>query len=266
MPCSWTAYPPARANPNCAAACSPIWARRRCVGSINPPARWDRPVPGMSPPTPPVPAWAATGSARSGPGCRRRASGAAVRGCWPGSGSTGAGPGSGFPAARPHGVPCPLSVASQRTSGGSCSDDSVTARREPGDARGLPPRHHDHIHHVCSCSVVVVHPHSRCRPRHRHSDSRARRGRRTAGSTDLRVVDGRGIRSASDLAEGVGPGRRSGRAAVRVLRSGVDRRGDQVAQTVQLIIEYAPQPPYEAGAVDTAPAAVLAEARRTLSA
>ena len=33
--------------------------------------------------------------------------------------------------------------------------------------------------------------------------------------------------------------------------------GDEVAQTVQLIIEYAPEPPYQAGSVDTAPKSVL---------
>lgn len=41
---------------------------------------------------------------------------------------------------------------------------------------------------------------------------------------------------------------------------------DQTAQTIQLIIEYAPQPPYDAGSVDTAPAAVVQNAMRVLSA
>ena len=36
--------------------------------------------------------------------------------------------------------------------------------------------------------------------------------------------------------------------------------GDEVAQTVQLIIEYAPEPPYAAGSPESAPAAVLASA------
>jgi transcriptional regulator GlxA family with amidase domain len=42
--------------------------------------------------------------------------------------------------------------------------------------------------------------------------------------------------------------------------------GDHVARTVQLVIEYAPDPPYDAGSVDTAPAAVVASAMETLSA
>lgn len=42
--------------------------------------------------------------------------------------------------------------------------------------------------------------------------------------------------------------------------------GDDVAQTVQLIIEYAPEPPFNAGSVDSAPAAVVQNARRMLSA
>ena len=42
--------------------------------------------------------------------------------------------------------------------------------------------------------------------------------------------------------------------------------GDDEAQAVQLIIEYAPEPPFNAGSVDSAPAAVVQSARRTLSA
>jgi transcriptional regulator GlxA family with amidase domain len=42
--------------------------------------------------------------------------------------------------------------------------------------------------------------------------------------------------------------------------------GDDVAQEVQLIIEYAPEPPYDAGSVDSAPAAVVESARKALSA
>ncbi|MEU7476528.1 DJ-1/PfpI family protein [Lentzea sp. NPDC042327] len=41
--------------------------------------------------------------------------------------------------------------------------------------------------------------------------------------------------------------------------------GDDVAQTVQLIIEYAPEPPYDAGSVDSAPAAVVENAMRMMS-
>ncbi|MEU9887644.1 DJ-1/PfpI family protein [Sphaerisporangium sp. NPDC051011] len=42
--------------------------------------------------------------------------------------------------------------------------------------------------------------------------------------------------------------------------------GDDVAQTVQLIIEYAPEPPYNAGSLDSAPAAVVESATNKLSA
>lgn len=42
--------------------------------------------------------------------------------------------------------------------------------------------------------------------------------------------------------------------------------GDEVAQTLQLIIEYAPEPPYNAGCVDSAPAAVVERAMNELSA
>jgi transcriptional regulator GlxA family with amidase domain len=41
--------------------------------------------------------------------------------------------------------------------------------------------------------------------------------------------------------------------------------GDDEAQTVQLIIEYAPEPPYTAGSADTASAAVVERAVRVLS-
>ena len=41
--------------------------------------------------------------------------------------------------------------------------------------------------------------------------------------------------------------------------------GDEVAQAVQLIIEYAPQPPYEAGSVQTAPAGILERANQMLA-
>ncbi len=42
--------------------------------------------------------------------------------------------------------------------------------------------------------------------------------------------------------------------------------GDEMAQTVQLIIEYAPQPPYDAGSVDSASAAIVENAMKELSA
>ena len=41
--------------------------------------------------------------------------------------------------------------------------------------------------------------------------------------------------------------------------------GDDVAQAVQLIIEYAPEPPYQAGSVDTAPASVIDGAMNLMS-
>ena len=41
--------------------------------------------------------------------------------------------------------------------------------------------------------------------------------------------------------------------------------GDEAAQTAQLIVEYAPEPPYDAGSLRTAPAAVVERAREQLS-
>jgi hypothetical protein len=41
--------------------------------------------------------------------------------------------------------------------------------------------------------------------------------------------------------------------------------GKQVAQAIQLAIEYDPQPPYQAGSPATAPAEVTAGLRRILS-
>jgi len=41
--------------------------------------------------------------------------------------------------------------------------------------------------------------------------------------------------------------------------------GDEVAQRVQLALEYAPQPPFNAGRPETAPAAVLAAVRRRMA-
>ena len=37
--------------------------------------------------------------------------------------------------------------------------------------------------------------------------------------------------------------------------------GDEVAQAIQLMIEYDPQPPYDAGAPDRAPAQIVASLR-----
>jgi transcriptional regulator GlxA family with amidase domain len=41
--------------------------------------------------------------------------------------------------------------------------------------------------------------------------------------------------------------------------------GDDAAQTVQLIIEYAPEPPFDAGSLDTAPPTIVEMAKATLS-
>ncbi|GLZ02359.1 DJ-1/PfpI family protein [Actinoplanes sp. NBRC 103695] len=41
--------------------------------------------------------------------------------------------------------------------------------------------------------------------------------------------------------------------------------GDEAAQTVQLIVEYAPEPPYQAGSVDSAPESIVANATRRLA-
>lgn len=41
-------------------------------------------------------------------------------------------------------------------------------------------------------------------------------------------------------------------------------RGDEVAQTIQLHIAYAPEPPFNSGTPETAPAAVLERARRSV--
>ncbi|GAY07121.1 DJ-1/PfpI family protein [Pseudonocardia sp. N23] len=41
--------------------------------------------------------------------------------------------------------------------------------------------------------------------------------------------------------------------------------GDETAQMVQLIIEYAPEPPYQAGSIEVAPASVVESARAALT-
>lgn len=50
------------------------------------------------------------------------------------------------------------------------------------------------------------------------------------------------------------------------LRLAGSTAGDLWAQTVQLIVEYAPDPPYAAGSLDSAPAEVVENARRKLAA
>jgi cyclohexyl-isocyanide hydratase len=43
-------------------------------------------------------------------------------------------------------------------------------------------------------------------------------------------------------------------------------RGDEVAQSIQLYVAYAPEPPFNAGTPETAPAAILAQARQSAAA
>ncbi|HYL33809.1 MAG TPA: DJ-1/PfpI family protein [Stellaceae bacterium] len=50
------------------------------------------------------------------------------------------------------------------------------------------------------------------------------------------------------------------------LRVAAMLRGDEAAQTIQLAIEYAPEPPFHSGTPETAPAAVLASARQAVRA
>ena len=47
------------------------------------------------------------------------------------------------------------------------------------------------------------------------------------------------------------------------LRVAADLRGDQVAQIIQLYMVYAPEPPFNSGTPESAPPAVLEEARRS---
>lgn len=48
-----------------------------------------------------------------------------------------------------------------------------------------------------------------------------------------------------------------------VLRLAAELRGDEVAQTIQLQMAYAPEPPFASGTPETAPAAILEQARRS---
>ena len=50
------------------------------------------------------------------------------------------------------------------------------------------------------------------------------------------------------------------------LRVAAELRGDEVAQTIQLYIQYAPEPPFDSGTPETAPPAVLENARRAVQA
>jgi cyclohexyl-isocyanide hydratase len=48
------------------------------------------------------------------------------------------------------------------------------------------------------------------------------------------------------------------------LRLAAELRGDEAAQAIQLGMAYAPEPPFESGTPETAPAAILDEARRSV--
>ena len=49
------------------------------------------------------------------------------------------------------------------------------------------------------------------------------------------------------------------------LRLAAELRGDEAAQLIQLYMAYAPEPPFDSGTPETAPAAVLARARASLA-
>jgi cyclohexyl-isocyanide hydratase len=48
------------------------------------------------------------------------------------------------------------------------------------------------------------------------------------------------------------------------LRLAAELRGDEVAQAIQLHMAYAPEPPFDSGTPETAPAAVLEKARQSV--
>ncbi len=50
------------------------------------------------------------------------------------------------------------------------------------------------------------------------------------------------------------------------LRVAADMRGDEAAQTIQLYMQYAPEPPFNSGTPETAPPAVVEAARRSAQA
>lgn len=49
------------------------------------------------------------------------------------------------------------------------------------------------------------------------------------------------------------------------LRVAAQLRGDDVAQSIQLYMQYAPEPPFNAGSPETAPAAILEKSRQAVS-
>ena len=50
------------------------------------------------------------------------------------------------------------------------------------------------------------------------------------------------------------------------LRLAAELRGDEAAQAIQLHMVYAPEPPFDSGTPETAPAAILEQARRSVRA
>ena len=50
------------------------------------------------------------------------------------------------------------------------------------------------------------------------------------------------------------------------LRLAAELRGDAAAQAIQLHMVYAPEPPFDSGTPETAPAAILEQARKSLRA
>jgi cyclohexyl-isocyanide hydratase len=50
------------------------------------------------------------------------------------------------------------------------------------------------------------------------------------------------------------------------LRVAAELRGDDAARTIQLYMQYGPEPPFNSGTPETAPPAILEAARRTVSA
>jgi cyclohexyl-isocyanide hydratase len=49
------------------------------------------------------------------------------------------------------------------------------------------------------------------------------------------------------------------------LRLAAELRGDDAAKTIQLYMVYAPEPPFNSGTPQSAPAAILAQARQSLA-
>ncbi len=72
-----------------------------------------------------------------------------------------------------------------------------------------------------------------------------------ATAVDSRVVCDGNLVCAAGVTAGID-------GALRVV---ADLRGDEVAQAIQLFIAYAPEPPFNCGTPETAPPAVLEQAR-----